>query len=155
MHALLRQLRYTVRLLRKSPGFTVTAVSIVAFGIGVNTAIFSLSDTVLWKPFPYPDQDRLVEVVFPYHNDQLRWTDYPNCIDLMAAQHTFESVAVERPDTLDLDGKSGAQPIWVHFVSAGLSKVTGLPITIGRWFTPEEDVQHGPLVAVLSDRFWK
>ena len=155
MHALLKQLRYTVRLLRKSPGFTVTAMLIVAFGIGVNTAIFSLIDAVVCKPFPYPDQDRLVEVVFPYHNDELRWTDYRNCIDLMAAQHTFESLAVERPDALDLVGAGEAQPIWVHFVSAGLSKVTGLPITVGRWFTPEEDVQHGPLVAVLSDRFWK
>ena len=65
MHALLKHLRYTVRLLRKSPGFTVTAVLIVAFGVGVNTAIFSLIDSVILKPLPYPDQDRLVEVCFP------------------------------------------------------------------------------------------
>jgi putative ABC transport system permease protein len=104
---------------------------------------------------PYPDQDRLVEVCFPYHNDLLRWTHYRNCFDLAAAQHTFENYAIERPSALDLEGNGEAQPIQVHFVSADLPKVTGLPITVGRWFTAEEDVQHGPLVAVLSDRFWK
>jgi putative ABC transport system permease protein len=73
----------------------------------------------------------------------------------MAAQHTFGSLAVERPDALDLEGSGVAEPVWVHFVSADLPKVTGLPIVLGRWFTPDEDVQHGPLVAVLSDRFWR
>jgi putative ABC transport system permease protein len=155
MHTLLQHLCYTVRLLRKSPGFTVTAVVIVAFGIGVNTAVFSLIDTVLLSPLAYPDADRLVEVCFPYQRDMLRWTDYLNCMDLIAAQHTFESLAVARHVTLDLEGQGEAKRIEVHFVSAGLSKVSRLPITVGRWFTPEEDVQHGPLVAVLSDPFWK
>ncbi len=155
MHAPLKHLQYTLRLLRKSPGFTITAVLIVAFGIGVNTTIFSLIDTVLLSPLPYPDSDRLVEVCFPYQKDMLRWTDYRNCIDLMAAQHTFDSLAVDHPFTLDLEGNGDAQQIQVHFVSAGLSKVTRLPLTVGRWFTSEDDVQHGPLVAVLSDRFWK
>ena len=155
MQALLQHLRYTLRLLRKTPGFTVTAVLIVAFGIGVNTAIFSLIDTVFLRPLPYPDSDRLVEVCFPYNKDMLRWTHYRTCIDLMAAQHTFESLAVDRNEALDLEGNGEAQQIQVHFVSAGLSKVSGVPITVGRWFTTEEDVQNGPSVAVLSDQFWK
>jgi putative ABC transport system permease protein len=155
MRDLLQSFRYTIRLLLKSPGVTVTALLIVAFGIGVNTAIFSLIDAVLLKPLPYPNPDRLVEVCFPYQKDMLRWSHYQNCVDLAAAQHTFENLAVERSFTLDLPGDGGGQRIQVHFVSAALSKVTGLPITSGRWFAPEEDVQHGPLVAVLSDRFWK
>jgi MacB-like periplasmic core domain len=85
----------------------------------------------------------------------LRWSHYQNCVDLAAAQHTFENLAVEQHFTLDLPGDSGGQRIQVHFVSVALSKVSGLPMTLGRWFATEEDVQHGPLVAVLSDRFWK
>ena len=69
-----------------------------------------------------------MEVCFPYHNDLLRWTHYRNCFDLVAAQHTFESLAIERPDALDLEGKSEAQQIWVHFTSAGLPQVSGLPV---------------------------
>jgi putative ABC transport system permease protein len=155
MHALIQHLRYTLRLLRKSPGFTATALLIVAFGIGVNTAIFSLIDAVLLKPLPYPNPNRLVEVCFPFQKDMLRWSHYHNCIDLVAAQHTFENLAVDRPLALDLPGEGGGQRIQVHFVSVPLAKVSGLPMTLGRWFALEEDVQHGPLVAVLSDRFWK
>jgi len=155
MRSLLQHLRYTLRLLRKSPGFTITALLIVAFGIGVNTAIFSLIDAVLLKPLPYPNQDRLVEVCFPFQKDVLRWSHYQNCVELAAAQHTFENLAVERSFSLDLPGDGGGQRIQVYFVSVPLAKVSELPMTLGRWFAAQEDVQHGPLVAVLSDRFWK
>src|SRR3979411_2750517 len=62
MHSLLRSLRHSVRLLLKTPGFTVTAVLILGFGIGANTAIFSLIDAVLLNPLPFPKADRLVEI---------------------------------------------------------------------------------------------
>ena len=73
-----QHLRYTVRLLRKSPGFTITAVLILSFGIGVNTAIFSLMDAAVLKPLPFPDPDRLVEVCTPYQKEWLHWIDYPD-----------------------------------------------------------------------------
>ena len=66
MGRLLPSLRYTLRLLLKSPGFTITAVLILGFGIGTNTAIFSLIDAVILKPLPYPEPDRLVRVCEPY-----------------------------------------------------------------------------------------
>ena len=69
MDRLLPSLRYTFRLLLKSPGFTVTAVLILGLGIGVNAAIFSLIDSVLLKPLPFPNPDRLVEITEPYQND--------------------------------------------------------------------------------------
>jgi putative ABC transport system permease protein len=155
MHALLQHLRYTLRLLRKSPGFTLTAVLIVAFGIGVNTAMFSLIDTALLQPLPYPNPDRLVEVCMPYQKDMLRWPNYPAYLDLAAGQHTFDSLAAETYTALDLAGNGEAQRIEVHFVSASLPAVSKVPIVLGRWFTKEEDIQHGPLVAVLSEPFWK
>jgi hypothetical protein len=88
MYALVQHLRYTVRLLRKSPGFAVTAVLILGFGIGLNTAIFSLIDAAMLKPLPFPDPDRLVEVCTPFQQDMLRWPSYPDYLDLAAAQHS-------------------------------------------------------------------
>jgi putative ABC transport system permease protein len=156
MHALLQHLRYTLRLLRKSPGFTVTALLIMAFGIGVNTAVFSLIDTALLQPLPYPNPDRLVEICQPYQNDMLRWPNYPAYLDWAAGQHSFDSLAaIDNSATLDLADNGAAQRIEVHFVSASLAEVSRVPIVLGRWFTKEEDIQHGPLVAVLSEPFWK
>jgi len=156
MHALFQHLRYTLRLLRKSPGFTVTAILILSFGIGVNTAIFSLIDAAMLKPLPFPDSDRLVEVCTPYQQESLHWIDYPDYLDLAAAQHSFETLSVLGPPlALDLEGTKEAQQVRVFFVSPGLAKVTGLPLKLGRWFREEEDVPHGPLVAVLSEPFWR
>jgi putative ABC transport system permease protein len=156
MHALLQHFRYTLRLLRKSPGFTITAVLILSFGIGVNTAIFSLMDAAVLKPLPFPDPDRLVEVCTPYQKESFHWMDYPDYLDLAAAQHSFESLAaLSVPQALDLGGTKEAEQVRVFFVSPGLAKVTGQPIRLGRWFKEEEDVPHGPLVAVLSEPFWR
>jgi putative ABC transport system permease protein len=156
MHALVQHLRYTLRLLRKSPGFTTTAVLILSFGIGVNTAIFSLMDAAVLKPLPFPDPDRLLEVCTPYQKESFHWMDYPDYLDLAAAQHSFESLAaLSVPLALDLGGTKVAQQVRAFFVSPGLAKVTGLPIRLGRWFNEEEDVPHGPLVAVLTEPFWR
>ena len=156
MYTLLQHLRYTLRLLRKSPGFTITAVLILGFGIGINTAIFSLINTVLLRPLPYPNPDRLVEVCMPYQKDTLRWADYPDYVDIAAAQHSFESMSViVLPSTLDLGGMGEAQQIHAYFVSPSLFTLSGLPMKLGRWFTEKEDVSHGPLVAVLTEQFWR
>jgi putative ABC transport system permease protein len=123
MHPLFQHLRYTVRLLRKSPGFTVTAVLILSFGIGVNTAIFSLIDSAILKPLPFPDPDRLVEVCLPYQKEWTHWMDYPDYLDLASAQHLFESLSVIAvPQTLDLGGMKEAQQVRVFFVSPSLAK---------------------------------
>src|ERR1700756_1453067 len=102
MRSLTSLFRHTVRLLLKSPGFTITAMLILGFGIGINTAIFSLIDAVMLKPLPFPDPDRLVEVCMPYQQDMLKWADYPDYLDMAAAQHSFESLSVvAAPWTLD------------------------------------------------------
>jgi putative ABC transport system permease protein len=156
MYALLQHLRYTVRLLRKAPGFTITAVLILGFGIGIDTAIFSLINTVLLKPLPYPNPDRLVEVCMPFREDVLRWADYPDYVDMAAAQHSFESMSViVLPSTLDLGGMGEAQQVHAYFVSPSLFTLSGLPMKVGRWFTQKEDVPHGPLLAVLTEPFWR
>src|ERR1700739_3934756 len=156
MHPLFQHLRYTLRLLRKSPGFTITAVLILSFGIRVNTAIFSLMDAAVLKPLPFPDPDRLVEVCTPYQQGPLHWIADPAYLALAASQPSFEGLAaLTGPLALDLGGTKEAEQVRVFFVSPGLAKVTGLPIKLGRWFEKEEDVPHGPLVAVVSEPFWR
>jgi hypothetical protein len=77
MRGLISHLRYTIRLLLKSPGFTITAVLILGFGIGTNTAVFSLIDAVVLKPLPFPHSERLVELFMPLRNDDDMPFDYP------------------------------------------------------------------------------
>jgi hypothetical protein len=155
MHGLLQSLRYTMRLLLKSPGFTITAVLILGFGIGVNTAIFSLIDSVLLRPLPFPKPDRLVQVFLPYQNVGDSGFDYPDYEDIRAAAHSFDSLGVTHADVLDLSGTSEPERLHVHFVSASLFQVTGRPLILGRSFTEQEDIPHGPLVALLTERRWR
>jgi putative ABC transport system permease protein len=84
MHGLLQSLCYTGRLLLKSPGFTVTAVLILGFGIGANTAIFSLIDAVFLNPLPYSKPDHLVQIHLNYQGREDA-IDYPDYLDISAA----------------------------------------------------------------------
>ncbi len=146
VHALFQHLRYTVRLLRKSPGFTITAVLILSFGIGVNTAIFSrgcggvkavtVPDPIVWLRSALRTR-RVAPCI-----------DYPDYLDLAAAQRSFESLARLRVRWRLIWTKE-AEQVRVIFVSPSLAKVTGLPIRLGRWFS-EEDVRRR-LVAVLTE----
>ena len=151
----MRHLRQNIRVLLKSPGFTIIAVLILGFGIGTNTAIFSLIDAVILSPLPYPEPDRLVRVCEPYQNNPFMAVDYPDYVDMSAAQHTFAALAVVGRYSLDLS--SGQEPahLQIGFVSPTIFKVTGLPAVLGRVFTDQEDIPNGPLLAVLSDRCWK
>jgi putative ABC transport system permease protein len=150
-----RHLRYTLRLLLKSPGFTITAILILGFGIGANTAIFSLIDAVILKPLPYPEPDRLVLICEPYQNQQFTPLDYPDYVDIAAAQHTFAVVGVVYASSLDLSGNGEPQHLGADFVSASMFKVGGLPPLLGRVFTEQEDVPNGPFVVLLSEQCWK
>ena len=94
MRSLISHLRYTIRLLLKSPGFTITTILIMGLAIGANTAIFSLVDAVLLESLPYPDPGRLFTIsetspVYPKIS-----LDYPDYLDWRANQHSFEDIAV-------------------------------------------------------------
>ncbi|MBV9878839.1 MAG: ABC transporter permease, partial [Verrucomicrobia bacterium] len=154
MRGLFGSLKYTARLLIKSPGFTVTAVLILGFGIGLNTAIFSLINAVILKPLPYPNPERLVCVLQPQDGRPMGF-DYPGFVDTVATQHSFESFAVAYRDNIDLSGNGQPENLEVDFVSPSLFKVSGLPAVLGRVFNEQEDIPNGPFVAVLSESFWR
>jgi putative ABC transport system permease protein len=152
---MLSHLRYSVRQLLKAPGFTITAIVILGFSIGLSTAIFSLTDAVLLKPLPFPSPERLVQICLPYQHHPFSVFDYPDYVDMAAAQHTFDSLALKVERTVDLRTNGQAQLLEAAFVSSSLFRVTGLPVILGRIFTEKEDIPNGPLVAVLSERCWR
>ena len=155
MRGLVSHLRYTVRLLLKSPGFTITAVLILGLGIGANTAIFSLINNVILKPLPFPDPDRLVKLVMPFQNVEDTKFDYPDYEDINRMQKSFESLATLYPEDMVRVGEGAAERIEAAFASASIFSVSGVPFILGRPFTESEDKVGGPLIAVISDRFWK
>jgi hypothetical protein len=155
MSAILSLLRYSLRQLLKSPGFTITAIVILGCSIGMSTAIFSLIDAVILKPLPFPNYERLVEVCEPHQNHPFSVFDYPDYVDTVTAQHTFDFLALKREITVDLRTEAEAQLLEADFVSPSLFRATGLPTILGRIFTEEEDTPNGPLVAVLSQRCWR
>jgi putative ABC transport system permease protein len=155
MRSLISHLRYTIRLLLRSPGFAIACVLILGFGIGLNTAIFSLINAVILKPLPYPNPDRLVRVSQPYQNDLSMGFDYPDFVDTVATQHSFESLAVADQESIDLSGNGQPEHLEADFVSPSMFKVSGLPTVLGRVFTEQEDIPNGPFLAVLSEHFWR
>jgi len=155
MDALLSHFRRTIRRLLKSPGFTVIAVIVLGFGIGVNTAVFSLIDTVLLKPLPYPESSRLMVISMPVRGTEEMPVDYPDYLDLSAAQQSFTGLALENFEYFDLTENGSTERINCAFASASAFEVNGLHCVLGRPFTAAEDKPGGPLVAVLSEPFWK
>lgn len=155
MRSLVSQLNHTVRLLLKSPGFTITAILILGFGIGANTAIFSLINTVLLHPLPYSHPERLVVINMPYQGAPQTSFDYPDYLDVAAAQTCFDCMAVGHDDRLDLTGSGEAQRLWVNFCSPSQFALTGRGAILGRVFNTQENVPHGPSLAVISERFWR
>jgi putative ABC transport system permease protein len=155
MRSLVSHFRYTVRLLLKSPGFTITAVLILGLGIGLNTAIFSLINAVILKPLPYPNPERLVTVYMSFQNMEYVPLDYPDYEDLKAAQRSFDSMAAYIDDWMDVTGQGEAERLNGSYVSADMFKVSGRPFALGRGFTEDEDKSGGPAIVVLSEKFWR
>jgi len=154
LHRMFR-LPQTVRRLLKAPAFTITAVVILGFGIGANTAIFSLINATLLRPLPYADPERLVMISMPYQNDPQTPLDYADFLDITAQQTCFDKIAISYRDSLDLTGSGKTQRLSVCFVSPSLFALTGRTAILGRTFRTEEDVAHGPLLAVISEQFWR
>jgi predicted permease len=155
MHGFLASVRYCVRLLLKSPGFAVTAVLILGFGIGANTAIFSLIDSVLLAPLPYPEPERMAIISMPSENEPDEFFDYPDFLDYTASQHTFSALGTSSWDWLDVVQNGNAERIKGSFITASAFQAFGVPIIMGRPFTAEEEVPGGPLLAVLSESSWR
>jgi putative ABC transport system permease protein len=153
----MNDLRFALRQLRKSPGFTLIAVITLALGIGANTAIFSVIYAVLLRPLPYPDGDRIMIVTETDANQPQISVSFPDYLDWKRDNTVFENIAVARRESFNLSGLEGRAPEQISggLVTANFFKVIGLNPQLGRVFTEEEDRVGGPLVAVISDRLWQ
>jgi len=153
----LNDLRYAVRLQRKNPGFTIVAVIALALGIGANTAIFSVVNTVLLNPLPYKEPERLV-LAWEENAKQGYPQDTPtaaNFIDWRNQNQVFEGMAAFTPTSFNLTGSGDPERLIGRRVSASLFPLLGVDPRLGRVFTAEEDQPNSERVVLLSYRLWQ
>jgi predicted permease len=155
MDRLFQDLRYGVRLLLKSPLFTLIAVLALAIGIGANTAIFSVVNAVLLRPLPYEDSDKLMFVAET--NQQLGEFSiaYPNFLDWHEQNRVFEQLAVHRRQSYTVTG--GSEPLRVNGrqVSVDFFDVFRVKPILGNTFSQEDDKPGASPVAILSYGLWQ
>jgi len=154
----MRDLRYAIRVLLKAPAFTITATLTLALCIGANTAIYTIVDRVLLRPLPYPQPERLAEVVTRFSRGDIGYGQNGGTWE--ALQRGVSSV--ELATTAGGFGSTGvnmvvgthAEYVKQQRVSAAFFRVLGVPPAIGREFTADEDRANGPTAAILSHHLW-
>jgi putative ABC transport system permease protein len=147
MEAFGKDIRHAVRLLSKKPGFLAVATVTLALGIGANTAIFSVVNSVLLRPLSYPDAERLVTM---RSNQSLSDLE-----DVIARNRSFSDVSGVVTQALDFTGGSEPLQVQAGLCTASIPDVLGIKPRLGRWFSAEEDRYGGERTVVLSHGFWQ
>jgi putative ABC transport system permease protein len=158
MESLLQDLRYSVRMFRKSPLFTAVAVLALALGIGANTTIFSLVYALLLRPLPGVEEPQRLVSVFTsdYSSTPYGTSFYPDYIDYRDRNEVFEGLAAYREDSLVLSGGDQPQRIRGGAVTGNYFSVLGGKTILGRTLLPEDDTANSASpVVVLSFQTWK
>jgi putative ABC transport system permease protein len=154
LDVLRQDLSYTRRSLRRAPGFAITAVSIVALGIGATTAAFSVTDFVLIRPLPFPEPDRLVTIWEKTPGYPQMQLSAPNYRDWKAAARAYESTAIYVGFTATLTGAGEPRRLNGVAASADLFPTLGAVPLIGRVFTSDDERTEAPGTIVMSYRLW-
>ena len=157
MRDVIQDFRYAARLLRRSPAFTIVAVAALALGIGANTAIFSVVDTLLLRPLPYANADRLA-VIWEHNIPRNRKNNVVspgNFIHWQELNQSFTGLsALSMTFRTTLTGAGDATELPVQYVSADIFRILGVRPALGRDFTKEDDAP-GVNVITISDRLWR
>jgi putative ABC transport system permease protein len=155
--AFLGDIRHAFRVLRHSPGFTATAICALALGIGANTAIFSVVNAVLLKPLPYPQPDRIVQLMNSSPQGSFAAASVPKFNVWQAQTQVFEDVAAYDlgGPGINLSGGDRPEQVTGIHVSREFFRLFGAPLARGRTFSAEEDRPRGDRVVVLSNGLWK
>lgn len=153
--SLLQDLAFSTRTLLRRPGFTILAVLTVALGIGINTAMFTIVNGVLWKPLPYPNPERLVMFNEASASGPLNCS-YPNLEDWRRRSALFEDIALARefpPATLRL--QNSVESIPTGYAHPNLFTLLGVQPVLGRLFTAQQDSAGEEPVAAITHRAWE
>src|SRR5499426_1539259 len=154
--AMIQDLRFGVRTLLKNPAFTGIAVLTLALGIGANITIFSVVNSVLLRPLPYPEADRLVYLwsEAPMQNIRERASAYANISEWRNQNKSFEDLAASDPTVVTLTGAAEPEQVMSVRASANLFPILGVAPMLGRTFTADEE-QQKLRVVVLSHGLWR
>jgi len=157
METLLQDISYGLRMLRKSLGFTAVAVLTLALGIGACTAIFSVADTILLRPLPYKEPERLIRL----WETSIKQSEVdfavsaPNFNDWRSQQSSFEELAALELATFNLTGGGEPERVAAASVTANLTSTLGIDPVVGRTFLPEEEKSGHNHVVLLSYGLWQ
>jgi predicted permease len=156
MGTLIQDVRYALRGLAKAPGFAVVALLSLAIGIGANTAIFSIVNTLLLRPLPYKDANRLAILWnrSPGLGITEDWFSTAQYFDIKTGHHGFEDVAIAIGGNENLTGDGEPDRVGTIHVSSNLLPMLGVTADQGRLFVSSEDLKGSPGTAVLSYGFW-
>jgi len=158
MENLLQDIRYGIRAPANNPGFTAVAVLTLALGIGANTAIFSVVESVLLRPLPYPQPENLVQIWNTYlpqipqiglsPGDYADWREQNASFSEMGGY-------VQITQGFNLTGEGEPQRVLTSYATASLFPMLGARVVVGRWFVPDEDRAGGAPVVILGHRLWQ
>jgi predicted permease len=154
MPEVLRDLRYALRSLLKSPGFALLTIVTLALGIGANTAIFSVVNAVLLRPLPFREPGRLIVMRESYGDGAIGTVSGPNFLDWRSRSRSLDGITASRGVSLAMVGQGDPEEIRGAQVSAEFFRVLGIDLLLGRGFAPGED-QGEPGVAVIGERIWR
>src|SRR5262249_33197482 len=154
MQTLLQDVRYALRQLRNSPGFAALAVVTLGLGIGANTAMFTVVESVLLRPLPYQNAGRLM-FIGPADQEGFGSTSWVTYVDVRNQAQKLENVALCSQDVGVVQGKDGSMSVVTPGVTPNIFSLLGAQPLLGRTFTEEEGKTGGPQAVLLSEGLWR
>ena len=155
MEGLLKDIRYSIRGLRKRPGFTLLMVLVLGFAIAANTSIFSIVNAVILKPLSFKDPNQLVWIWATRKNVNRAFFSIPNFIDTRDQNQTLAEVAPLAIWAANLTGQGEAERLQGVRISANALQMLGVEATAGRVLVPEDDNPNNARVVMLSYGIWQ
>jgi putative ABC transport system permease protein len=157
MQTFLQDLKYALRMLKKNPAFTAVAILTLAVGIGANSAIFSVVNSVLLRPLPYRQPGQLVRVYSEFPTMQLKkfWLSPPELLDIQREAKSWKAIGAWAPGGQNVGTESEPLRVTSAAITRSLIDVLGVQPERGRNFTEEEDRDGGPEVAIISHGLWQ
>ena len=153
---MLQDIRYALRWLSRSPGFALVAILSIGLGVGVNTAMFSLVDALLFRPLPVRDPGRLVDIFTSSRDgDEYATSSYPDYLDLQAQNAVFDEMTAYSPMFAPLALGERSRLVMGHIVTGNHFAMLGVQPRLGRLFVPADDEPAAERVVVISHQMWQ